>query len=363
MSHTTFQPNIAIHPGETLEDLLEEFSMSQIDLSKRTGLTPKTINEIVRGKSSITSETALKLSTVFNTSAEFWNNLDRQYQDTLSRLEQEKELEKEKRFLKCSSYYNNLKLLGFVEDTNDQKERVKNLLSFFGVSSLEYIQETQPIAFRKIKKDNIDKEALAVWLRAGEIKGTKLETEKFNKEKLISSIPKLKSLSRKNPKVYGKGIQDVLATCGVAVVYVPYFKRTHVHGATRWLSSEKALIQLSLYHKAEDVFWFSLFHEIGHIIKHGKKDEFLEFENENYGIGEKKEKEANEFAKNNLISEKDLSKLKKLSIESIEHFAVDIDIATSIVAGRVAHELFIRGNKEVWKKVAKLRPSIELEVD
>lgn len=363
MSNTTFQPNIAIHPGETLEELLEEFGMSQVDISKRTGLTPKTINEIVRGKSSITPETALKLAAVFGTSTEFWNNLERQYQDVLSRLKLEKELEKEKKFLKNLSYYNNLKKLGLVEDTNIAEKRVKNLLAFFGVSSFEYIQETQPIAFRKAAKDNIDKEALAAWLRAGEIKGTKMKTEKFNKKKLISAIPKLRSLSRKSPEVYGKAIQDILAACGIAVVYMPYFEKTHVHGATRWLTSEKALIQLSLLYKWEDVFWFSLFHEIGHIIKHGKKDEFLEFKNGNYKLGEKKEKEANEFAKNSLIPENDLSKLKGFSPQLIKNFAAEVDIAPSIVAGRVAHELSIRGNDRVWKAFANLRTRLKLEAN
>jgi len=360
MGNTTFQPNIPIHPGETLEELLETTGMSQIDLAKRTGLTPKTINEIVKGKSSISPETALKLAAVFGTSTEFWNNLERQYQETVSRLELEKKLENERGFLKNFSCYNKLKELGFVEDTSDQKRRVKNLLNFFGVSSLEYVRETQAIAFRAVNKDNVDEEALAAWLRAGEIKGMKMETEKFDRDKLVASIPKLRSLSRKSPEIYGKEIQNILASCGVAVVYMPYFEKTHVHGATRWLSSDKALVQLSLLYKWEDVFWFSLFHEIGHIVKHGKKDEFLEFKNGSQELGEKKEKEANEFAKQNLIPEEQLSKLKELSPRSIEKFAKDIDVATSVVAGRVAHELSVRGNNQAWKVFSGLRPRLQL---
>lgn len=361
MSNKIFQPNIAIHPGETLEDILMETGMSQIDLATRTGLTPKTINEIIRGKSSITSDTALKLATVFGMSTEFWNNLERQYQDTLARLELEKELEKEKQYLKNYSCYKTLKKEGLVEDTKDKNLMVRSLLSFFGVSSLAYVQQTHAVAFRKLPKDDVDKEALAAWLRAGEIKAAQIKTEKFDREKLILIIPKLRSLSRKSPEIYGKEIQDILAECGVAVVYTSYFERTHVHGATRWINSDKALIQLSLLYKWEDVFWFSLFHELGHIIKHGKKDEFLEFKNGNNKLSETKEKEADEFAKSNLIPSEELSKLKDFSPQAIEKFAKNIDIATGIVAGRIAHELSIGGNDHGWKAFAGLRRRLVLK--
>lgn len=360
MSKTSFQPDIAIHPGETLDETLKNFAMSQIELAKRTGLTAKTINEIVQGKSSITPETALKLASVFNTSPDIWNNLERRYQETLSRLQMENELEKEKVFITRFSCYKKLKELGFVADTNNQIEKIRNLLAFFGVSSLEYIKKIQPVEFYKSSRGNIDEVALAAWLRAGEINGMKMETERFDKDKLNSSIGKLRSLSRKSPEVYGKEIQNILAGCGVALVYMPYFEKTHVHGATRWLSSEKALIQLSLLYKWEDVFWFSLFHEIGHILKHGKKGGFLEFQDGSNELGEK-EKEANEFAKHKLIPERELSTLKDLSQKSIKIFAEKIDIAPSIVAGRVAHELSVKGHNTAWKTFSSLRPRLEIK--
>lgn len=362
MINLGYQPNIAIHPGETLEELLQELDMSQVELAKRTGLTAKTINEIVRGKSSITPETAIKLSVVFGTSTEFWNSLERQYQESLSRMELDKELKKETVHLKNFTCYQKLKELGFVEATKDPKRKVQSLLAFFAVSSLEYVSETQPVAFRKVEKDNMDKEALAAWLRAGEIRGLGMKTKEFNREKLIASISTLRSLSRKSPEVYVKEIQSILASCGVAVVYMPYFKNTHVHGATRWLTPKKALIQLSLLYKWEDVFWFSLFHEIGHIVKHGKKDEFIEFKNGSNGLGEKKEREANQFAKEKLIPKENLDRLNDLSIVSIARFAEEVDIAPSIVAGRIAHELSVRGNNSGWKAFASLRPRLELSI-
>ncbi len=360
MATNTFQPDIAIHPGVSLEETLVAVGMSQAELAKRTGLTAKTINEIVQGKNPITPETAIKLATVFGMSAEYWNNKERRYQETLAHLKMQQELEKEKGFLKKFSAYKKLQELGCVPATRDPKEKVRALLSFFGVSSLDYIQETQAVAFRQMPKQNVDTLALAAWLRAGEKRGDAMQTETFDKDKLIKTIPKLRKLSTKKPEEYGKEIQELLASCGVAVVYMPYFEKTYVHGATRWLSADKALIQLSLLYKWEDIFWFSLFHELGHIIKHGKREEFLEFQNNDNKLGNKKEKEADEYAQKTLIPEGSLETMKDVSPSSIQKLARQIDIAPSIVAGRVAYELSVRGNSQVWKMFAPLRPRLQL---
>ncbi|VAW51008.1 Antitoxin HigA / unknown domain [hydrothermal vent metagenome] len=64
-------------------------------------------------------------------------------------------------------------------------------------------------------------------------------------------------------------------------------------GATRWISANKVVIQISLRYKTDDHLWFIFFHEAGHILLHGKKELFLEGTN---GLDEKKENEANVFA-------------------------------------------------------------------
>ena len=359
MIKNTFQLNNPVHPGESLEEILETTNMSQVELAKRTGLTSKTINEIVQGKSSITPETAIKLASVFGMSAEYWNNKERRYQETLSQSKMCQELEKEQEFLKEFTCYSELQKLGFVEKTADSKEKTRNLLSFFGVSSLDYVQKIHPVAFRKQSKKDIDQIALATWLRAGELKGVEIKTAEFSKESLIAAIPKLKSLSQEKPEIYGKKLKETLASCGVALVYMPYFKKTYVHGATRWITSDKALIQLSLLYKWEDMFWFSLFHEIGHIIKHGKKEEFIEFKDDENKFN-KKEQEADIFAQKTLISDKELSSLKEISLLSIKNLASDINIAPSIVAGRVAHELSARGDNNGWRAFASIRPLLKI---
>jgi len=80
----------AVHPGEILyEEFLKPMNISQNQLGRNLGVSPRRINEIVNGKRSITADTALRLSVYFGNSASFWLGLQMDYdldiaEDTLS---------------------------------------------------------------------------------------------------------------------------------------------------------------------------------------------------------------------------------------------------------------------------------------
>ncbi|MBI3337415.1 MAG: HigA family addiction module antidote protein [Candidatus Staskawiczbacteria bacterium] len=359
MATKDYNPNITIHPGVTLKELLENLNMTQTDLAERTGLTPKTINEIIQEKNPISPETSLKLSAVFGMSPAFWNNLERNYQETMARIERDKKLEKELPFLQKFHCYKDLTKWKYIPEASDQKEKVLNLLNFFGVSSLEFVQKTYQVAFRQSKQKNLSNECLAAWLRCGEIDGIKIETKPFDRDKLMSSIESLRALTNKGATEIEKKLQKVCAEFGVAVAFVPYFSNTYVDGATRWLSTDKALIQVSLRGAHIDRFWFTFFHEIGHLLKHGKKDQFVEFEDRSNRMIEVKEREADEFASKTLIPESEFQQFvssgKVLSDDGINSFAKKINISPAIIAGRIAHELSERGSKNAWKRFSHLR--------
>ncbi len=278
MLNDQYQPNIAIHPGKTLLDILTSLNMSQVDLADRTGLTPKTINEIIKSKNPITPDTAVKLAAVFGTSATFWNNLERNYQETLTRLKTDEILKKEVSHLKKFSCYSELQKWDYVPKAKTQIEKVKNILNFFSIGSLNLLPNTQEVAFRQIKFKNLSKESLAAWLRCGEIEAQKIDTQAFDKNKMINSLKDLKSISQKEIGLWEDKIKEICASFGVAVVSIPYFKNTYACGATYWLNPNKAVIQLSLRGHYSDSVWFALFHELAHLIIHGKKEQFIEFE-------------------------------------------------------------------------------------
>ena len=332
--------------------------MTQKELATRTSLPPKTINQIIQGKNPLTPETAIKLSAVFGMSVSFWINLERNYQEACTRLAIEEKLEQEIPLLEKFSCYNELVKWKYILAASSQKEKILNLLKFFGVSSLKLVEETQAVAFRKSqKKKTIIKESVAAWLRCGEIEAKDIKTKPFDKQGLINAISKLRKLTCETPETFCIQLRNICASCGAAVVFIPHLKNTHVNGATRWIDSDKAIIQLNLRGKCDDIFWFTFFHELGHILKHGKKDQFVEFER---GVGNKdeeiKEDEADAFATNTLIPKKNFDIFNKrgdFSNNSIKLFAHEIDIAPSIIAGRLSHEY------SDWKRWAHLRKRLK----
>lgn len=339
MYRTEYRPDIAIHPGRTLAETIEALNMSQVDFAKRTDLTPKTINEIIKGVNPITPESAVKFAAVVGTSPSFWNNLQRNYDETVVRLKAEQVIEEEVPMLERFECYRELAKYEYVEKTRKPKEKVSNLLSFFGVSSLKLIPTVQAVAFRKTKKDNLSKEALAAWLRCGELDAEKQETKPFDKEKLNQCIDQLRSLTREYSGDFSQKLRNICASFGVAVAFVPHFKRTYVNGATKWITPDKAMIQLSLKGKSDDIFWFSFFHELGHLVKHGKRNQFVDLED-----GDKKDKaevEADEFASNTLIPKSEYRRFFEkgdFTRSNIVAFADRLGISSSIVAGRIAYD-------------------------
>src|SRR3989338_3818805 len=108
MSSLPYQPDILIHPGETLQENLEALGISQKDLAMRVGLTEKHISQIINGKAPISPETALKLERVIGGSASFWNSLEKNHRETLARRDAEERLPSEVEMVKKYTCYSEL---------------------------------------------------------------------------------------------------------------------------------------------------------------------------------------------------------------------------------------------------------------
>ena len=136
MSHNknyiSYIPQIPIPPGETLQETLDELGMTQVELAGRLARPIKTVNEIVKGKSSISPETALQLEKVLGIPAHFWNNLEATYQGLLARQQEEINLKKLEKIAK-EYPYSEMVRVGWIEDTKDSIKQIKNLLFYFGV--------------------------------------------------------------------------------------------------------------------------------------------------------------------------------------------------------------------------------------
>jgi HTH-type transcriptional regulator / antitoxin HigA len=350
----TYIPNKAIHPGYTLAKALEREGMTQKNLCARTGLSEKHLSQIINGIASITVETALLLENALGGAASFWLNLEKNYQETRARLERVSLVKKETGMVK-KFFYTELVKRGYVPYTSSIENKVENLWKFFGVNSLSFIANTEPIAFRKKDGVEIKEEGIATWLRCGEIESKKVALPEYSAKKLQQALSKIKLLSVKKPEEFSTEIKQTLNLCGVSLVYIPHFSGIGVSGATRWINNNP-LIQLSIYYSWADIFWFNLYHEIGHLLLHGKKEKFIEFDNRDLIAAKDKEDEADKFASNELIPEISYREFVKysLTISGIIEFAKNLGIHPGIVAGRLCHD-----KRADWSKVTNLRSRLK----
>jgi len=339
MTSNQYVPDYLVPPGEILEEYLEAYSMTQTELADRTGLTKKTINEIIKGKSPITSETALKLERSLGRPAHFWNNLERQFQEDRSRLAEKKRLENQLDWLKRVPV-GQLTKLGWLPKQEDKIAQLAEVLRFFGVASPEQwatVWREHQVAYRQTKRFEACAESVSAWLRKGEIDARQIRCKSFRKKDFFKALADIRDLTMEAPEVFQPQLVEMCASAGVAVVFVPELPKTGVYGATRWIGN-KAVIQLSLRYKSNDHLWFTFFHEAGHIIKHGRKEIFIE----GNGLDDEKEEEANAFAHDRLIPTAALRKFLQSwdgrSLAPIENFAQKIKIAPGIVVGRLQYD-------------------------
>lgn len=336
-------PDTVSPPGETLQETIVALGMSQAGLAERTGRSKKMINEIVKGKAPITAKMSLELETVLGVPASFWNNLERHYREALARIEEQNSLQAQVEWLKSIPVKDMVKW-GWVKWSKDKVQQLQEVLKYFGIASPDQwpivtASLGQKVAFRKTEAFEVDNGALMAWLRKGEIEAKRVECSPYGEKKFRSCLYTIRELTLEPTEIFQKRLIDLCADCGVAVIFVPELPRTRVSGATRWVTASKALIQLSLRYKSNDHLWFSFFHEAGHIIKHGKKDIFLE--GTGLGMDEDKEEEANLFASDFLIPRQQYLRFvrdRSFSKININRFASKLGVAPGIVVGRLQHD-------------------------
>ena len=338
-----YHPDEVSVPGETVLDTLIALGMSQAELAERTGRSKKMINEIIKGKAPITPRMALELERVLGVPASFWNNRERQFREALARAEERERLQQQVKWLEKLPV-NAMAKWGWVEKHKEKVPQVKEMLSFFGIASpdqwptLGQTLERQ-VQFRKSTAFQVDNGALLAWLRKGELEAKQMHCAPYDAGKFAVSLGTARRLTLEPPEVFQPELLQLCAACGVAVVFVPELPKTRVSGATRWLRPEKALIQLSLRYKTDDHLWFSFFHEAGHILKHGKKEIFIE--GGEMDMDSVKEDEANIFAADCLIPRKDYQifiENRLFSKAAIGQFAGRMGISPGIVVGRLQHD-------------------------
>lgn len=344
-SSLSYSPSVVSPPGATLADLIEERGIPQAELARRMGRPVNAVNEMVLGAKEITEDTALELERVLGTPAHFWLAREARYREYLARQRDAGRAGSRLEWLDKMPL-KQLQETGHIPQGRltpaFKASLIEPVLRFFGVASPEGWEEQYgrvQAAFRRANPvKQTDNAAITAWLRLGEIAALAAELPAFSADKLHANIARMRELSTHPAAEIGTGLKTLCADAGMVLLFVPAFPGTHVSGVARWLG-DRPLIQLSLLGKWSDVFWFSFFHEVAHILKHPKRAVFLDDASSGAAVESKEEKEANQFAADVLINPTDRQRLGQidLSVAAVRAFAKEINIHPGIVVGCLQH--------------------------
>ena len=331
-----YEPDYAVAPGETLAETIEYLGMSQKELATRTGLTEQSINRIIKGNQPITPETASKLELTTGVPARMWNNLESQYREQLARIEEREQLEQDLGWLKTIPI-KQLKERGVLPDEKDKPTLLRHTLAFYGVSSVaqfEVYWQQQAIAARKSQTFDSKTGPTSAWIRLGELRAAEIDTQPHDKGRFTVALRNIRGMTRMEPKEFVPAMTEQCAKAGVAFCLVPEFPKAPWHGASKWLTSSKAMILLNLRGKRDDQFWFSFFHEAAHVLNDSKKEMFLSDGTKD----DPREQKADEFASNILIPPDRRAEVGALKTKAqVRRLAEELGISPGIVVGQYQH--------------------------
>lgn len=346
-----FAPDWVSPPGDTIADVLEERGWTQAELARRLGYTEKHVSQLINGKAAITEDTASRLERVLGSTAGFWLRKEATYRERLERQQFAQ---------RCAGWVDWLERLPIKElmaqgvvakarlVEKNKPALVEACLRFFGVASPEewediYVTDLKA-QYRRSRAEQSDLAAIATWLRLGEKQAEPWDAPKFDRTRFEKTLGEIRVLTTQPPQVFEPQMKRLLRDAGVTLALVPAIPRAHVSGVARWLSPSRPLIQLSLYGKTNDRFWFTFFHEAAHILLHGtsaqdRKAVFLDDPDGGTSTDDC-EHAANQWAADFLIPLQYRERLAKLGSHAaaIRAFASELSIHPGIVVGRLQHE-------------------------
>ncbi len=350
-----FCPNWTSAPGDTVLDILQERGISQDKFAELMECSSDEVTELLLGRSTITISLARRLSQALGSSLEFWMARDFHFRENAKRIhgggqEWLRELP-----------LGDMISFGWLEPPPHPEEELSACLKFFKVSDiaewhLTYRDIKEMAVFRTSPSFDSRPASVAAWLRQGEIHAESIKCDPWDPLKFRESIPRLKSLTRqKNPARFIPNLQSICSESGVAVVVVRPPNGCRASGVTRFISSNKAVLQLSFRYKTDDQFWFTFFHEAGHLLCHSEASFFprvLGDSGELFIEGlespdSEKEKEADRFAALTLVPQEFEQHLMTFSIStrSIIRFAKRLGVSPGIVVGQLQHRERIHYNQ------------------
>lgn len=348
--------DLIIHPGETIKELLEEREMTQEELAIRTEYSAKHVSEVMSGKKNISSKFANALEYVFGIPTEFWINLQGNYDKEILELKKINNI-KEEEFDVLTELKDIVKYCeetGIIESGLNRSLTLLSMRKFLNVNNLMSIPNLplQQVTFRGTKKVKVNINVLYAWKKICEYLTNKINiTNKFEKNTLIGKYEEIKSTMFLELDEMIIELKRIFSDCGIAFEIVHNFAGAPVQGYIQ-KRKDKILLCMTIRQSFSDIFWFTLFHEVGHLLNEDFSNQYIDYS----FIESEIEKKADLFARNVLINEdayKEFMKNGKFDIATINKFAKSQNVKPGIVIGRIQNEFndytFMSDYKERYK--------------
>ena len=333
-----FTPMWASPPGHTIMTRLDELGVDQETFAEWLDAPQEVVVGLLDGREPITVELARRLSSTVGASVQFWVNRDCQYRDSLVRVETDGWL--------SELPVDDMAKFGWIRAVQDRPTKAREALDFFGVEDLvAWKSEYEPLLFRSHMRisDSVRSSAPAVaaWLRKATVEASLVETASWNAEVLSSSLTEMRALTRvKDPDVFLPRLRELLASAGVALAVVPSMPGCPASGAALRLSPERAMLIVSGRFLADDQFWFTVFHEVGHLLLHESDELVLDNPGGEDDDASVKEQEANSFAADALLPEDVRATVPpgKLTYRDVVGVARRAGVSAGVVVGQLQFE-------------------------
>lgn len=340
--------NYFTSPGKILKEYIDARDLKQSEVAKLIGTNDRQISLIINSKASISAEMAINLEKVFpDIKAEFWLNLETAYKLFLLRNKTEEidDLEVISKEYKFNEVFNGLDY--------DIQTRAQEMLKLLNVNSFA---EANKISSEKyaFMHDGGDEKAILIWVQLCQelidIQNDLTEVKTFSLEKLKESMPLIKKLLNTTDWRHAIGqIRKVLNKVGIVLVVRDALSNSKIRGAVKKFDNYYA-VYLSTRLKRVDSLYFTLIHEIAHII-----NQDLEKEGHEYLISydeSLEEKKSNEFARKLFLEEREyqlfvkhIKQVEKINDSDIIAYAKSMRVIPDIVVGFLSHDGIIKWNQ------------------
>ena len=337
--------DLIIHPGETIADVLEDRGITQAELSSRTGVSPAYVSNVIAGKKGISANFAMGLEYALGVPKSFWLNLQANYESELLEMNEAQTITNEERNVRedLKDIVKYLRQRGIMPIREKKDESILSLRKALQISNIANLKEMIPAgAFRMATNTTVNPNVLGAWIRLCQLTSNdKIISSKFDKKYTNDLINEIKDIMCQKDTDIQRNLRDVMEKYGIDFSVVRNFRGAPVQGYISQKSEGIYQIVLTIRGAFADIFWFSLFHEIGHIVNGdiGKNFKFLDD-----GSDYEKELAADLFARDMLLSPESYKMFVQkgdFSIEAIQKYAGSQKVMPYIVIGRLQKEEYL----------------------